>query len=113
MPAIISQDYNIILDENYMLIGEARRDIAILDIEPLTRKVEELDLLSLELLSSLDPSTQPLISSRPRRSEVYKMAGRLTNVVIGFVIGNVVFALFMLTYLALTKPEIFKIIFGG
>jgi len=109
----ISPKFRIILDENYKLVGEAREDVAILDIESLEEKVNEVELLAKELLSSLNPDTAPLISSRSRREGIYKTAGILSNTVLGFTIGCLIFTLIMLLYIMKSNPELLSTLFGG
>lgn len=96
MTIIISSRVNVVLDEDYKLIGEARPDVAYLNLEPLAKAVNELDLLSKELLISLDPKSSPLISTRPGRSGLYRNAGLLSNIALGFLIGSLVFSLIVL-----------------
>ena len=112
-PILISPSENIILDENYFLIGESRRDISVLDLAPIEKRIDQLELLSMELLSALDPSTQPLISSRPRRSGIYKTAGFLSNLALGFILGCAAFTLAILIYLAWSSPETLSLLVGG
>ncbi len=112
MTILISPEFEIILDENYKLIGEARKDIAILDLTPLTKRVEEISILADELVKSLDPNTSPLLS-RSRREGVYSTAGILNNIVIGFVIGALVFSLGVTIFIANTNPSLFQMLFGG
>lgn len=99
---IISPELDVILDAENKVVGEARTDIAILDISPLEKKIAELELLADELINSLNPKTAPLISSRPRREGLYLKAGFLSNMVLGFLIGLAIFSLGAITYLALT-----------
>lgn len=96
MTIVISSRMNIILDEDYRLIGEARTDVAYLNLEPLAKAVNELDLLSRELLASLDPKSSPLISTRPGRGGLYRYAGLLSNIALGFLIGSLVFSLIII-----------------
>jgi len=110
---IISPGQRIILDENYKLIGEARKDVALLNIEPLEKAVEEVELLSEEILSSLNPQTAPLISSRSRREGIYVTAGILSNMVLGFVIGCLIFTVIVLLFAMKQSPELLRRIFGG
>ena len=92
MTILISRDLNVVLDEDFKLVGEARVDVAQLNLEPVIKAVEELDLLSRELLASLEPRTAPLISSRPRREGVYRLSGVMSNVALGFLIGSLAFS---------------------
>ena len=103
---IISPDLDIILDAENKIIGEARSDIAILDVTPLEKKIAELDLLAEELVSSLNPKTSPLIASRPGREGLYLKAGFLSNMVLGFLIGLLLFSLGVVAYMALTEPTL-------
>ena len=92
MTILISRELNVVLDEDFKLVGEARVDVAQLNLEPVIKAVEELDLLSRELLSSLEPRSAPLISSRPRREGVYRLSGIMSNVALGFLIGSLAFS---------------------
>ena len=96
MTVLISSRMNIVLDEDYKLIGEARSDVAYLNLYPLSKIIDELDLLSRELLLSLNPKSPPLISSRPGRNGLYRNIGLLSNVALGFLIGSIVFSLIIL-----------------
>lgn len=99
---IISPELDVILDAENKVVGEARTDVAVLDVSPLEKKIAELELIADELVNSLNPKTAPLISSRPRREGLYLKAGFLSNMVIGFLIGLAVFSLGIMVYLALT-----------
>ena len=112
MTIIISTEFEIILDEDYKIIGEARKDIAVLDLAPITKKINEINMLSNELIKSLDPNTAP-IKSRPRREGVYRTAGILTNTVIGFILGALIFSLSVLVFISKTDPSIIQALFGG
>jgi len=112
MAAYISKEYDVILDVEAGVVGEARADVVTLNIEPLIKCVEELEHLSDELLSSLHPSTEPMFS-RPFRGGVYKTAGFLTNMAIGFILGCLFFAAIMFAYIAITNPQLLKAILGG
>ncbi|MCS7139230.1 MAG: tetrahydromethanopterin S-methyltransferase subunit B [Candidatus Nezhaarchaeota archaeon] len=103
---IISPDLDVILDAENKIVGEARTDVAILDLSPIERKIVELELLADELVNSLNPKTQPLISSRPRREGLYLKAGFLSNMVIGFLIGLLAFGMGLIAYIALTEPTL-------
>jgi|YelNatPaOPRAMG01_1025707.scaffolds.fasta_scaffold115089_2 tetrahydromethanopterin S-methyltransferase subunit B len=96
MAILISSRMNVVLDEDYRLVGEARSDVAYLNLSPLSKIVDELDLLSRELLLSLDPKSSPLISSRPGRGGLYRNAGLLSNIALGFLIGSLIFSLIIL-----------------
>lgn len=98
---IISPELDVILDAENKVIGEARTDVAVLDVSPLEKKIAELELLADELVNSLNPKTAPLISSRPRREGLYFKAGFLSNMVVGFLVGLAIFSLSVITYFAL------------
>jgi len=110
MSIIISPDLDVILDAENKVVGEARSDVAVLDITPLQKKIAELEILADELVNSLSPKTAPLISSRPRREGLYLKAGFLTNMVIGFLAGLALFGLGVLTYIAFSQPDLMKTI---
>ncbi|MEM0217407.1 MAG: tetrahydromethanopterin S-methyltransferase subunit B [Candidatus Nezhaarchaeales archaeon] len=99
---IISPELNVILDAENKIVGEARTDVAILDVSVLEKKIAELELLADELVNSLNPRTAPLISTRARREGLYIKAGFLSNMVMGFLIGLAIFSLSIVTYFALT-----------
>lgn len=96
MTVLISSRMNIVLDEDYKLIGESRSDVAYLNLSSLSKIIDELDLLSRELLLSLNPKSSPLISSRPGRNGLYRNIGLLSNIALGFLIGSLVFSLIIL-----------------
>jgi tetrahydromethanopterin S-methyltransferase subunit B len=112
MAAVISKEYDIILDTATRRIGTSRTDIVSLNIEPLSRNIRRLESLADELLASLNPSSQPLFS-RPSRAGVYRTAGYLTNIVIGFLLGCLTFTLIILAYLSATNPTALKALLGG
>jgi tetrahydromethanopterin S-methyltransferase subunit B len=112
MAAIISKEYDVILDTATKKVGASRADIVSLDIEPLSKHIGKLESLADELLASLNPSSQPLFS-RPSRAGVYKMAGYLTNMVIGFILGCLTFVLIILAYISATNPAALKALLGG
>ncbi|MDH5816223.1 MAG: tetrahydromethanopterin S-methyltransferase subunit B [Candidatus Nezhaarchaeota archaeon] len=99
---IISPEFDVILDAENKIIGEARKDVALLDVSVIEKKIAELELLADELVNSLNPKTAPLISARPRREGLYLKAGFLSNMVMGFLIGLATFSLGIFTYFALT-----------
>ncbi len=103
---IISPDLDVILDPENKIVGEARTDVALLDISLLEKKITELDVLADELVNSLNPKTPPLISSRPRREGLYLKAGFLSNMVIGFLIGLALFSIGVIAYAALVEPAL-------
>ncbi|MHC1586544.1 MAG: tetrahydromethanopterin S-methyltransferase subunit MtrB [Candidatus Hecatellaceae archaeon] len=112
MAAIISKEYDIILDSVTFQVGKSRPDIVALDLEPLRQRIERLESLVDEVMASFNPSTQPLFS-RPRRAGVYRTAGFLTNMVVGFLLGCLVFALIVLAYLSVARPELLRTLLGG
>ncbi|WP_309491947.1 tetrahydromethanopterin S-methyltransferase subunit MtrB [Candidatus Hecatella orcuttiae] len=112
MAAEISKEYDVILDAENGLVGEARMDVVTLDIMPLEKSLRELEKLAEELLSSLNPASEPLFS-RPLRGGIYRRAGLLTNIFLGFLIGCLFFAIIIFTYLAVTSPEALKAVGGG
>lgn len=112
MAAIISREYNLILDTVTRRVGTSRADIVSLNVEPLSRQIGRLEALADELLASLNPSSQPLFS-RPARAGVYMVAGFLTNLTLGFLLGCLTFAIIILAYLSVTNPAVLKALLGG
>ncbi|KYH38191.1 MAG: tetrahydromethanopterin S-methyltransferase subunit B [Candidatus Hecatellales archaeon B24] len=112
MAAVISKEHDVILDTTTRKVGASRADIVSLDIEPLSKHIGKLESLADELLASLNPSSQPLFS-RPSRAGIYKTAGYLTNMAIGFILGCLTFALIVLAYLSATNPATLKALLGG
>ncbi len=94
---IISPDFDVILDAENKVVGEARSDIAVLDITPLKKKISELEVLVDELASLLGSKAAPVADKR-RRKRPRLVALFFTQMAIGFLIGLALLCLCVLTY---------------
>ncbi len=104
---IISPDFDVILDAENKMVGEARSDVAVLDITPLEKKISELEALINELADLLD-SEKAMAPRSGRRGERLRLRALfLKYMAIGFLIGLVLFCLCMLMYHA---PSFFGIV---
>jgi tetrahydromethanopterin S-methyltransferase subunit B len=95
---IISPDFDIILDAENKVVGEARRDIAILDITPLEKKISELEALVDELVNLLSSKGATALKSRYRGERARLRKLFLKYMAIGFLIGLALFSLSALAY---------------
>lgn len=85
----IVPEYNLTLDPSSGNIGAALgRDVVLVSLDTVNEQLDELELAVDDLYESLDPTTAPK-DSFPGREGVYMNAGKLTNMVYGFVIGLV------------------------
>jgi len=105
---IISPDFNIILDAENKVVGEARSDIAVLDIAPLEKKVSELEAMVDELPNLLKP--ERAIALEPGRQEERALLRWLflKYTAIGFLIGLALLCLGALVCHVLSRSEVVK-----
>ncbi|MGZ7107863.1 MAG: tetrahydromethanopterin S-methyltransferase subunit MtrB [Methanobacterium sp.] len=91
----IAPETNLTLDPSSGIIGAALgRDVVLVTMDTINAQLDELEIGVNDLYTSLDPSSIPA-NSFPGREGVYLEAGRLTNIVYGFIVGLVLmFALF-------------------
>jgi tetrahydromethanopterin S-methyltransferase subunit B len=88
-------EMNLTLDPSTGKLGAAVGGAVIVSLDNVNKQLDELEIAVEDLYTSLDPSTAP-INSFPGREGVYMEAGKLTNMVYGFILGMVVLvALFM------------------
>ena len=98
---VISPDFDIILDAENKVVGEARSDVAVLDITPLEKKVSELEALVDELANLLKPKGALAVGSIRRydRGERMRLGVLfLKHMAIGFLIGLALSCLIMLIH---------------
>jgi len=112
---VISPDFDIILDAENKVVGEARSDVAVLDITPLEKKVSELEALVDELVNLLKPKGA-LVAGSIRRYDRYDRGESmrlgvlfLKHMAIGSLIGLALFCLIMLIHHA----PLFSVIVKG
>ncbi|MGZ7043698.1 MAG: tetrahydromethanopterin S-methyltransferase subunit MtrB [Methanobacterium sp.] len=91
----IAPETNLTLDPSSGIVGAALgRDVVLVTMDTINAQLDELEIGVNDLYTSLDPSSIPA-NSFPGREGVYLEAGRLTNIVYGFIVGLVLmFALF-------------------
>ena len=94
---IISPDFDVILDAENKVVGEARSDIAVLDITSLKKKISELEALVDELANLLSSKAAPA-SGKRKRERPRLIAPFLTQMAIGFLIGLALLCLCVLAY---------------
>lgn len=91
----IAPEANLTLDPSSGMVGAALgRDVVIVSLDTINAQLDELEIGVNDLYTSLDPSSVSA-DSYPGREGVYLEAGKLTNIVYGFIVGLVLmFALF-------------------
>lgn len=82
----IVPEMNLNLDPETGLIGAGGGDLIILSMDEINEEIAKVEAAADELMNSLDPNSAPL-GSFPGREGNYVMAGKLTNMVYGFLIG--------------------------
>jgi tetrahydromethanopterin S-methyltransferase subunit B len=89
-------EMNLTLDPSTGMIGAALgRDVVIVSMDTVNNQLDELEIAVEDIYTCLDPSTVSP-GSYPGREGVYMNAGKLTNMVYGFVVGLILLvALFM------------------
>ena len=89
-------EMNLTLDPSTGMIGAALgRDVVIVSMDTVNEQLDELEVAVEDIYTCLDPTTVSP-GSFPGREGTYMTAGKLTNVVYGFVVGLILLvALFM------------------
>ncbi|GAB6055219.1 tetrahydromethanopterin S-methyltransferase subunit B [Methanobacterium alkalithermotolerans] len=83
----IVPESNLTLDPSTGMIGAALgREVLILSMDDINTEIATLEATADDLMNSLDPSTT-CEGSYPGREGVYLTAGKLTNMVYGFILG--------------------------
>ncbi len=83
-------EMNLTLDPSTGVLGAALgRDVVIVSMDTINQQLDELEIGVEDLYTSLDPTTVSP-GSFPGREGVYMNAGKLTNMVYGFVVGLIV-----------------------
>lgn len=82
----IVPEMNLNLDPETGLIGAGGGDLIILSMDEINEEIAKVEAAADELMNSLDPNSAPL-GSFPGREGNYVIAGKLTNMVYGFLIG--------------------------
>jgi tetrahydromethanopterin S-methyltransferase subunit B len=86
----IVPEYNLTLDPSSGILGAALGGNAVLvTLDTVNEQLDELEIAVDDLYESLDPTSAPK-DSFPGREGTYMSAGKLTNMVYGFVVGLIV-----------------------
>lgn len=89
-------EMNLTLDPSTGMIGAALgREVVIVSMDTINEQLDELEVAVEDIYTCLDPTTVSP-GSFPGREGVYMNAGKLTNIVYGFIVGLILLvALFM------------------
>ena len=79
-------EMNLTLDPSTGKLGAAVGGAVIVSLDTVNKQLDELEIAVDDLYTSLDPTTAP-VNSFPGREGVYMNAGKLTNMVYGFIVG--------------------------
>ena len=79
-------ELNLNLDPESGILGAGGGDLIILSMDEINAEIAKVEAAADELMNSLDPYTAPL-GSFPGREGNFIIAGKLTNMVYGFIIG--------------------------
>lgn len=83
-------EMNLTLDPSTGVLGAALgRDVVLVSMDTVNQQLDELEIGVEDIYTSLDPTTVSP-GSFPGREGVYMNAGKLTNMVYGFVLGLIV-----------------------
>lgn len=74
------------LDPDSGILGAGGGDLIIISMDEINEEIAKVEAAADELMNSLDPNSAPL-GSFPGREGNYVIAGKLTNMVYGFIIG--------------------------
>lgn len=85
----IVPEMNLNLDPESGVIGAGGGDLIILSMDEINEEIAKVEAAADELMNSLDPNSAPL-DSFPGREGNFVLAGKLTNMVYGFVIGMLI-----------------------
>jgi tetrahydromethanopterin S-methyltransferase subunit B len=94
MYAIIDQDLKIALDPYAGTIAEMDEANVVSNLAVLGDRIDKLEVLSNDLMNSLDPTTAPFLSY-PNREGIYMNLGRVTNFFYGMTAGLLITALLL------------------
>lgn len=95
MYAIIDQDLKIALDPYIGKIAEMDEANVVSNLAVLGDRIDKLEVLSKDLINSLDPDTIPFLSY-PNREGIFVNLGRVTNFFYGITAGLLITALLLL-----------------
>lgn len=91
----IAPEANLALDPSTGILGAALGGAVLVSLDGVNEQLNELEVAVEDLYNALDPTTTSE-GSFPGREGVYLTAGKLTNMVYGFVLGLILLvALFL------------------
>ncbi len=94
MYAIIDEKLQVAIEPYSGVVAEMDSDNVVVNLAVIVDKIDRLEDIANNLLTSLDPMTLPLIS-HPNREGIYLNLGKVTNFVYGFIIGLLISALIL------------------
>ncbi len=84
----IAPELNLTLDPSAGTVGAGMKGAVLVSMDEINAQISTLEEAVEDLTNSLDPTSIPR-GSYPGREGVYLTAGKLTNVVYGFILGLV------------------------
>ena len=92
----IAPELNLTLDPSTGMVGASLgREVLILSMDTINEQITELEAAANDIYTALDPTTTSE-GSYPGREGVYLTAGKLTNMVYGFILGLVLLVALLL-----------------
>ena len=92
----VAPELNLTLDPSTGIIGASLgREVLLLSMDDINEQITELEAAANDIVTALDPSTVSP-GAYPGREGVYITAGKLTNMVYGFIIGLVLLVAILL-----------------
>jgi tetrahydromethanopterin S-methyltransferase subunit B len=92
----IAPELNLTLDPSTGIVGASLgREVLILTMDTINEQITELEAAANDIYHALDPNTTSE-GSYPGREGVYLTAGKLTNMVYGFILGLVLLVALLL-----------------
>jgi tetrahydromethanopterin S-methyltransferase subunit B len=82
----IAPESNLTLDPSTGILGAAMKGAVLVSLDGVNEQLNELEMAVEDLYTSMDPTTVSA-GAYPGREGVYLTAGKLTNIVYGFIIG--------------------------
>ncbi len=82
----IAPESNLTLNPSTGMLGAGMKGAVLVSLDAVNEQLNELEIAVDDLYMSLDPTSAPA-NSFPGREGVYMTAGKLTNMVYGFILG--------------------------
>jgi tetrahydromethanopterin S-methyltransferase subunit B len=91
----IAPESNLTLDPSTGMLGAAMKGAVLVSLDGVNEQLNELEIAVEDLYTSLDPTTTSE-GAYPGREGAYLTAGKLTNLVYGFVLGMILLVALLL-----------------